>query len=450
MSVRSIIDPPTNDSFTIRTICSFAVFDALMQDYMAIIYPLVPVVHRPTFRNDLRNQRHMHDEVFKSFCLAICALVLGILPRKFDQYRQIDGSLAFANRKAAVTTIHSLILKNRPVDYFDTITLEKWAISYMIGTTSAHLQLRTRARVQFGETDTLCTELGLNRIASYTCLDLIQTQLRKKAFWLTFTTYSSVSFNTETVSRILTTASHVRSHEIHWDSFSDRFIFETADADALMPLDVDDEYITAEQVYPQPLGQTSLTAGFNALNYINNCMVTIIRDPAIPLLSCVEPVDDSKLVLETCACGRHVQAASLSSLVQARLEKTRYVLNYLPVELRPWPNLSVTSPEKPSEDTVSYSQFESMKANIHVTHLWAQSLMLERLTACHPTASSGSTTEDDARSQWIWAMREDICRQLLHLLNNISQANLEPNGYFLVRATFARLSTVTDNILHRF
>lgn len=387
-----------------------------MKDYLDIIYPLVPVVHRPTFRADLRNERQTYDETFQSFCLAICALVLVILPRKLDLYRQIDGSLPFQTRKEAVTAIHSLILKNRTIEYFDTVSHEKWAIAYMIATTSAHLQNKARSGIQFAETSAMCSELGLNRIASYSGLNAIEIQLRKKAFWLNFTTYS-----------------HVRAHEVQWDSLGDRFIFDSADAELLMPLDVDDEYITAQQVHPQPQGRTSLTVGFNALNYINNCLVTIIKDPLLPLLSCTEPTIDHRSLLQTCVCGRHVKPASIAALVQARLEKTRPVLDHLPDELRPWSSNSEPSLVDSSTDAVLFSQYESMKANIHVTHLWVQSILFERYVACRQTSSTSNPAIDCPSEERIWEMREDICRQLLHLLNNISQANLEPNGHFLVR-----------------
>lgn len=184
------MDTGATQSITIHLVCSQAVFEAIMQDYLDIIYPLVPVVHRPSFRSDLRHQRYTTDLTFLSFCFAICGLVLGILPRKFAEYNAIDDSLAFSNRREAVKSIHETILRIRPLEYFDSLTLEKWAISYMIGITNAHLRHVLRARILRAETDTICGELGLNRIATYAGLDCIETQLRKKAFWLNFTSHS--------------------------------------------------------------------------------------------------------------------------------------------------------------------------------------------------------------------------------------------------------------------
>lgn len=166
-----------------------------MQDYLDILYPLVPVVHRPTFLDDLRDQRHVHCSTFRSFCFAICSLVLGVLPQKFEEYKRIDGSIAHPNRREAIKSIHRTIVNSRPADYFDDITREKWAIAYLISTANGHLGHMSRAKMVFAEANAMCQESGLHRISSYAGLDKIEAQLRKKAFWLNFTSYSCVTLH---------------------------------------------------------------------------------------------------------------------------------------------------------------------------------------------------------------------------------------------------------------
>jgi hypothetical protein len=75
-----------------------------------------------------------------------------------------------------------------------------------------------------------------------------------------------------------------------------------------------------------------------------------------------------------------------------------------------------------------------MKANIHVTHLWVQTLLLERLVSASK-AKTDAHLNDTLDSTWIWKAQEDISRQLIHVLNNISEANLKPNGYILVSSS---------------
>jgi len=179
---------------SIRRFCSEAVFDTIIQDYLTVIYPLVPVIHCPTFQRDLKDERHLKDVTFQSLCLTICGLVLGTIPHKFEEYRLIDGSLRYANRREAVKHIHGLILQSRPDDYFDKLSQEKWAISYMMSTTVGHFGHEKRSKMYYAETNAIGMELGIHQVSSYNALNHIEAQLWKKSFWLSFTSYSSVFF----------------------------------------------------------------------------------------------------------------------------------------------------------------------------------------------------------------------------------------------------------------
>lgn len=87
---------------------------------------------------------------------------------------------------------------------------------------------------------------------------------------------------------------------------------------------------------------------------------------------------------------------------------------------------------------VVQGQLEIMRANIHVTHLWLQSLLLEQVDVVvqeNVIGGAGGTAgpeEVSAALKANWAEREDICRQMLHLLHSIPYVYLEPNGLYLV------------------
>lgn len=82
-------------------------------------------------------------------------------------------------------------------------------------------------------------------------------------------------------------------------------------------------------------------------------------------------------------------------------------------------------------------QHEIMRANIHVTHLWLQSLLLEQVDAIvqENVVNDPSAGDSSASLRANWAEREDICRQMLHLLHSIPHAYLEPNGLYLVSSS---------------
>jgi hypothetical protein len=102
--------------------------------------------------------------------------------------------------------------------------------------------------------------------------------------------------------RGLTDNRHMRTRDVEWDSVSDHFKFETADAEHLIPLEIDDSYITAEQVQQQPVGKVSLVSGFNALIRISVCLVSIVRDYSLPVLSFRTADAGHRDDLGTCPC----------------------------------------------------------------------------------------------------------------------------------------------------
>jgi hypothetical protein len=87
---------------------------------------------------------------------------------------------------------------------------------------------------------------------------------------------------------------------------------------------------------------------------------------------------------------------------------------------------------------MSQLQFSSIRANLHVTHLWLQSLILDQVEAAQshrqrqcPAPDVDQRPEDlDQRALWI--EREKICRQLFFILFNFPPMSLDANGLHLV------------------
>lgn len=186
--------------------------------------------------------------------------------------------------------------------------------------------------------------------------------------------------------------------------------------------------------------------GFNALRRIDNCMVSAILPRNMTLCETCPRAEtrEQPVSLGICECGKLIRPIPLKRMIQARLRELRYILDDLPIELGPWQSLRAPR----IYGKLRSSQYENMRANIHVTHVWAQSLLLERLVslseASTQSTSPEDTLEDGPSRAAIWDMREDLCRQLLHLLSNVSQQNLEPNGAPLVSCVLDRKADLGD------
>lgn len=166
-------------------ICDRLLFQRMMQDYLELLYPLLPVVHRPTFIKDLKNDRDMYDKVFLALVVALSAALVGTIPRKFHEYQGWTKPLRFTTRKQMVDFCYELIYSLRGADYFDEPTHEKWAATYLLKVATYQLGRSNRAPMLLAEASQISRLMRYDDPTSYEGLSCIEVQLRKKAFWMT-------------------------------------------------------------------------------------------------------------------------------------------------------------------------------------------------------------------------------------------------------------------------
>jgi hypothetical protein len=179
----------------------------------------------------------------------------------------------------------------------------------------------------------------------------------------------------------------------------------------LMPLEIDDEFILENEILLSPPGLECLTTGFN----INSRVFwTAIAQPAPG-----NGVD--------CPCRSSKDPAANVKYLKDRLHNLKYMLDDIPSSFRQY--ASTLKVWDSAEHELVDSQVTTIRSNIHVTHLWLQSVILDQIGAIlHNFPESSSSTSD---GKDLWREREDICRQLLHILHSIPGANHEPNGCYL-------------------
>lgn len=180
--------------FPTDELCSRALINILMADYLDLVYPLVPVVHRPNFRHDLASNRDVSDPDFFALLVSLCALTVGLLPSRFSGYRAVvDPEVAgahFETRTALINCCAEICTRQRTGAYWDHVNHRKWAVSYVFSVACFQTGQVNRSRMFDVEYLQLSRLLGLHRISEYEGLNCIETQLRKKAFWLMFYGYA--------------------------------------------------------------------------------------------------------------------------------------------------------------------------------------------------------------------------------------------------------------------
>lgn len=151
-----------------------------------------------------------------------------------------------------------------------------------------------------------------------------------------------------------------------------------------------------------------------------------------------------------CDCGFGRTPDERLSRLRDLLNQLRYSLDGLPTHLRQWgpgDNYHSSGMDGNRLDAsdrigIAHAQDEIVRANLHVSHLWLQNFLLDKMDvvlqeindARGPSAESAGETSAQLRLNW--RDREDVARQLLHILHSIPRAYLEPNGLYLVSFKF--------------
>ncbi|CRK15939.1 hypothetical protein BN1723_010849, partial [Verticillium longisporum] len=339
------ISPGSLSTFAFATdeLCSRELFKVIIHDYIERVYPLCPVVHLPSFRCSFASNQDVHDTEQMLLLVALFTLTVGVLRSRIEDYRAMDPEAAarFPTRTSIITYASQMCLRLRPPDYWDEISHRKWAISYTLASAAFEVGRMNQYRMFDSEAMQLARLLGFHLHATeYRGLNCIETQLRKKAFWLQFFSFAHSKVQ----------PGRRRNHV----TYLDNYVLRDVDFAALEPLDTPDENITENAICPPaPDGNapfTSVTA------FIVNTRVFL------------EALRDS-LFNAGCDCG-----------------------------------YGRTNEEKLAPASTTAAQAMAA-AGGGGDEAWA----------AHQLASS-------------WAEREDICRQLLHVLHNIDGVHLEPNG----------------------
>jgi hypothetical protein len=209
-------------------------------------------------------------------------------------------------------------------------------------------------------------------------------------------------------------------------SFLETSILEKLDFGALLPVEVDDEMIFEHNILAQPESLPSVTTGFNIASRI---FWAIFK-------SLVDDSTSSQTIEKPCACQRSSKLVLQSTHLQERLQEVKYVLDDVPSHLQPWRDhgRGIDRDGRVRHlGRILDAQFESMRANIHITHLWAQSVIFDQINNLKRKAClHGHTDAANHNEELEWDGKEQICRQLLHVLHTISDLDLESNGNHVV------------------
>ena len=356
--------------------------------------------------------------------MGIVALTVGILTPKFRDYQKAPRPIRYASRVEMIEYCYAQTIQCRQSSYFDEVSHTKWAISHVFYLAYFHVGKFNLSRMIELECNLFARLLELHRTSVLAGLNCIETQLRKRAFWLMFYAYVHLQY------------SNLRKERL---AFIDCSVLHELDLEGLLPVPHDDEYITEASYGAPPDGEiSSLAQGFNWRSRLFWCGVKSIHDR------------QSRRDSTHCHCTRRRDLTPYLEHLHARLRELNYLLDSAPWYLRQYvdrthrSDTSRTEIHSPNHST----QMEVIRTDIHVTHVWLQSIIMDHVESYAPvqrvpntlpppviTALSPETPDTAAAllsAKIYWSQREDLCRQLLQVLYMAPDLSLEALGVVLV------------------
>ncbi|KAF5589551.1 beta-glucosidase [Fusarium pseudocircinatum] len=401
--------------FPTDEICPRSLFMTIMTDYIDHIYPLVPVVHIPTFRNDLATDKDVTDLDTLLLFVSMASLTVGLLPSKFDSYHALAAR--FGTRTAMISHCSQMCIRLRPADYWDHISHRKWATAYCLSIGAFQVGQINQSRMFEAESMQLARLLGMHLLSEYEGLNPIETQLRKKSFWLQLYTFAC-----------------------NYLTYLDNYTIRDVNFTALEPLNIVDENITETGI----VGQLPPTPSVGLPNNTDSAQDAPFHSTTVFIMASRAFLLGMResMVNDGCNCGFGRSPEERLSKLRDLLDQLRYILDGLPTHMRQWGSGDNYQPFGGGERrqgaftdaNIEHLQNESTRANLHVSHLWLQNFLLDKMDVALQEMKDreGDDSYVTTQLKQNWRDREDVARQLLHIIHSIPHAYLEPNGLYLI------------------
>ncbi|WWC92058.1 uncharacterized protein L201_007012 [Kwoniella dendrophila CBS 6074] len=223
----------------IEDLTSWANISHFIALFLKYLYPILPLVHRPTFSEQLATRRDLVDTDFRALLLSIVAYVISQLPtnRLINDQFDIEGLKRLQRRchrtcKALQRTYYGPTTSTQ----ISTIIFDTF---YLLSIGLAHT-----AGARLGQAIQLAYSMGLHSDSKTESLGLdpIEVQIRRRVFWQLY-----ASDKTRAISGL-------------------PMMINDFQGVCSLPEPIDDEFITSQGSFPQPSSRPSPIAGFVAVS----------------------------------------------------------------------------------------------------------------------------------------------------------------------------------------
>ncbi|CRG85290.1 Polyprotein pp220 [Talaromyces islandicus] len=462
-----VLLPTTANAVFAESICPLPTLQLLVDDYFTFIHPLVPVPHEPSFRAAFARREDVTNKRFLALLAAMIGSLVASFPRRPKLHLRTDAERQmYPNSITLVKKCHDVSVQARGVGYLDTSnTTEDAAISYHLSLCSAYVYNVRRCRMYLGECMTILRVYNLYAPCQQvpdpnptpaspmstggpsdqfdephaTTANLLAQELGRRLFFVCISGFKTLHQLGSTDGRIY----------VPPETPTDRY--------PPLPVEIDDEYLFATHMDPQPVGVVPQLTGFNA---------------NVRIFQCYNSLAALEIAFGT---NEFLGWERQRQLIVESIQEAKKITAELPPELQLTPQVQTLSPSmnlghNMGENDMEAAnrrkiQYEIQKANIYITQLSTRSYLVDKywtlfeghkrlefqqqpmttsqmpspdgLTAPPATAPDprgGTTPDADMHAQMDYIgkmMREErglVIKDLLCLLKSVQEIHIEPNG----------------------
>lgn len=170
---------------TIEHLVSEATLRTIIADYLDHVYPILPLIHIPSFTAAFQARLYNTDAAFFRLCVTLCAVTAASIPRRFEsynalQYKDVGQLFDRASHLVLVSRIQAEPeFQNRP-------TMGTMIVSVLLAM-AAHYAGRPNAGWAFAsEAVQFFRALQLYKRDAYAGLGVVEAEMCKRAFWVLY------------------------------------------------------------------------------------------------------------------------------------------------------------------------------------------------------------------------------------------------------------------------
>lgn len=433
-----------SSNLTAESIGPLELVQELVDDYFSYLHALHPVPHQPSFRTAFEQRRDVQDGYFLALLASMVGALVAAYPRRARRrLKRMGDQHLFRSAVDFVIHCQNVATQARGSAYLEREGLNSndAATSFCFLTMFGYTYRFPKGMLYFGECNNIVRCLMSQRspnnldATENASVDLVEEQMTLRLFWLIFVAIRSVDVSLAAAAPRMLIKS--RSTKAFGSSLADVCINPPTPAHPYPPLpfEVDDAYIHATHIDPQPSNKLSYMAGF-----IANVKIYTNLDPVI----CME---------NSFGVDRIYDAEKQRSILFNGDKQVKHYISQLPPQLCIWHGPASRTPSTPAStfkrdrsDTTGSEDgtdtpiehediYEIQKANIYVSYLSVRSYIIEKYYSLseplRPSRDSDSPSRAHAVTevrQWIRTQREGIAADLLHVLSSIRPIHFEPNG----------------------